>query len=228
MGTWKLVVMNKPRFRTFEAKDDVLVVNRRLPHWSQAGTICFITFRSFDSLPKPVVDAWQRERNEFLRRHGINPRAKNWRQQLAELSPKIKAAFERTLSNKWHDNLDACHGSCVLRQPKLAKIVADSLRKFDNDRYELTDFVVMPNHVHLLAAFPDGDAMLKQCESWKHYTARHINCAIGQEGRFWQQDGFDHLVRSADQFDCLRKYIADNPGKARLKLGECSRYSKLL
>ena len=139
--------VNEPQFRVFDPKDDVLVLERRVPHWSQAGTICFITFRSFDSLPKPVVEAWLRERNVFLRRHGINPLAENWRQQLTELSLDIKDNFDRTLSNRWHEDLDACHGDCVLRRPELAKIVADSLKKFDNDRYELTDFVVVANHL---------------------------------------------------------------------------------
>jgi len=220
--------MNEPRFRVFDPGEEVLVLERRLPHWSQAGTLCFLTFRTFDSLPKPVMEAWLRERDDFLRRHGINPLAKDWRQRLGQLSPEIKDVFDRTLSSRWHENLDACHGACVLRQPELAEVVADSLRKFDGDRYELTDFVVMPNHAHLLAAFPDEDAMLKQCESWKHYTAGKINRALGQSGRFWQQDGFDHLVRSADQFDYLRKYIADNPRKANLKPGEYVHYSKQL
>jgi REP element-mobilizing transposase RayT len=220
--------MNEPRFRVFDPKDDVLVVERRLPHWSQAGTICFITFRSFDSLPKAVVEAWLRERNAFLRRHGINPLAKDWRQQLIELSLEITDDLDRALSERWHENLDACHGDCVLRRPELAEIVAESLLKSDNDRYELTDFVVVANHVHLLAAFPDADAMLAQCESWKHYTARQINRSLDRRGRFWQQDGFDHLVRSADQFDYLRTYVADNPRKADLETGEFIHYSKPL
>ena len=218
--------MTEPQFRVFDPADDVLVVERRLPHWSQAGTICFITFRSFDSLPKPVVEAWLRQRNAFLRRHGINPLAKDWRQQLGALSLEIKDAFDRTLSSRWHENLDVCHGACVLRRPELAQVVADSLKKFDGDRYELIDFVVMPNHAHLLAAFLDVDAMLQQCESWKHYTACKINRALGQTGRFWQQDGFDHLVRSAGQFGYLRQYIADNPKKVNLKPGEYLHYSK--
>ncbi len=43
---------------------------------------------------------------------------------------------------------------------------------------------------------------------------------MNRQGRFWQQDGFDHLVRSVEQFDYLRRYIADNPRKARLRAGE--------
>ncbi len=116
----------------------------------------------------------------------------------------------------------------MLRRHDLAQIVSDSLRKFDGERYELTDLVVMPNHVHLLAAFPNEEAMLKQCESWKHWQATQINRAIGASGRFWQQDGFDHLVRSSEQFDHLRRYIADNPKKARLAAGEFIVWSKPL
>src|SRR5204862_6392833 len=104
------------------------------------------------------------------------------------------------LWNRWHDGLDAGHGACVLRQRALAEVVENSLRHFDGDRYELLDFVIMPNHVHLLAAFPDEDAMLAQCESWKHYTATQINRRLKQKGRLWQEDAFDHLVRGEAQF----------------------------
>lgn len=38
----------------------------------------------------------------------------------------------------------------MLEDPANAKIVADALRHFDGERYELASFVVMPNHVHVL------------------------------------------------------------------------------
>jgi type I restriction enzyme R subunit len=62
--------------------------------------------------------------------------------------------------------------------------------------------------------------MLAQCDSWKHYTATQINRRLHLKGRFWQQDGFDHLVRTVEQFEHLRRYIADNPKKANLHAGE--------
>jgi type I restriction enzyme R subunit len=92
----------------------------------------------------------------------------------------------------------------------------------------MSDFVVMPNHVHLLAAFADEKGMLEQCDSWKHYTAREINRRLGRSGRLWQQDGFDHLVRSTRHYEAFRRYIADNPKKARLKSGEFVHYSKVM
>lgn len=82
------------------------------------------------------------------------------------------------------------------------------------------DFVVMPNHVHLLAAFPTAAAMREQFDSRLHYTAFRINRQVGEKGHFWQQEPFDHLVRSVEQYERLRSYIADNPIKAKLKEGE--------
>ena len=117
----------------------------------------------------------------------------------------------------WNDHLDACHGSCVLKRPALADEVSKSLRHFDGDRYQLHDFVVMPNHVHLLATFPTEDAMVLQCESWKHFTATKLNRLLKRKNRFWLQEAFDHLVRSAEQFEHLRRYIAENPQVIRIE-----------
>ena len=108
----------------------------------------------------------------------------------------------------------------MLKRPELAKIVADSLLHFDGDRYRMGDFVIMPNHVHLLAAFATPEIMERQFDSWLHYTAFRINPLIGSKDRFWQQEPFDHLVRSPEQYDYLRNYIAQNPDKAGLKPGE--------
>jgi type I restriction enzyme R subunit len=90
----------------------------------------------------------------------------------------------------------------------------------------LTDFVIMPNHVHVLAAFPAAKQMLEQCGSWKHYTAVQINRALGRQGRFWETDVFDHLVRSAEQFEHFRDYIARNPQEARLGRDEAWHFSR--
>ena len=206
--------------QTFDPDQEYHVFERRLPHWSQAGTISFITWRTWDSIPKEILRVWLDERDRWLRRHGIDPSAADWSARLCQFDVGLCREFQREFSDRWNEHLDACYGACVLRRPEMARLVADSLRHFDGDRYEMTDFVVMPNHVHILVAFPSKTSMLKQCESWKYYTARQINRKLGRNGRFWQQDGFDHLVRSQEQFDYLRRYLADNPVRARLQPGE--------
>jgi type I restriction enzyme R subunit len=105
-------------------------------------------------------------------------------------------------------------------------MVANSLLHFDGDRYQMGDFVVMPNHVHLLAMFPSFQAMKLQCRSWKKFTAGEINEALGQRGQFWQDESFDHLVRSEMQFEYYQWYIAENPVKARLTTGQFIHYQR--
>ncbi|HYT92991.1 MAG TPA: transposase [Gemmataceae bacterium] len=177
-------------------------------------------------MPKQVLERWLGERETWLVQHGIDPHAGDWKAALERLPLAEQHGFHRKLSARWEACLDECHGACVLRRPELRTIVADSLRYFDGERYLLTDFVVMPNHVHVLVAFPDAEQLTKQAYSWKHFTGVNINKVLGQRGRFWEVDGFDHLVRSADQFEYLRTYIAENPRQARLQPGEYIHYTR--
>jgi putative transposase len=212
------------QFQFFDPEGEVLISARKLPHWDQAGTTCFITFRTDDSLPESVIAKLKTERADWLRVHGIDVFKSNWKSRLSKLSKLDQRVYHETFTSRWMDLLDEGHGACVLRQPPLAKIVADALHFFDGDRYILGDFVVMPNHVHLLVQFPGIAQLKKQCKSWKRFTAIDIHKELGGQGHFWQAESFDHLVRSAEQFAFLRKYIADNPIKAKLKPGEYIHY----
>ena len=212
--------------QTFDPEAEFSVVERKLPHWSQAGTVAFITWRTWDSMPRAVVDRWISEREDWLARNGINCGQADWNLKLARLTESQLYEFRTLMAERWNGELDQCHGRCVLRNPDAAGIVADSLHHFDGDRYNLSAFVVMPNHVHILVAFRDEEGMLNQCESWKHYTATKLNRMIGRRGRFWEVDDFDHLVRSTEAFDHYCRYIADNPRRAQLKPGEFLLYRK--
>ena len=201
----------------FDPKAEMAIEERLRPHWSQTGAIVYITFRTIDSLPKEVLRRWEREKNDWMRIRGL---IGHWSDLLPNLSLADQRLFKQEFSNVREICLDECHGRCVLRQTQLSKIVADSLLHFDGVRYRMGDFVVMPNHVHLLASFATEEQMRKQCESWTHYTAFQIHRILREEGPFWQPEPFDHLVRSLEQYEYLRRYIADNPKKANLKLGD--------
>ncbi len=167
----------------FDPKADLSISEHCRPHWSQAGAIVFITLRTADSIPQEVLDRWEREKRDWMRRHDC-PVDRHWSEVLPTLEPAIKAQFKKTFNRCREDFLDTCHGACVLRKRELAKIVADTLLHFDGERYRLGDFIVMPNHVHLLAAFPSEDTMGAQCDSWTHYSAWKINLALGRKGKF--------------------------------------------
>ncbi|MDA0284803.1 MAG: transposase [Planctomycetota bacterium] len=207
-------------FELFDPNADVRITAGHLPHWYQPGVTYFVTFRTADSLPVEVADLWHRNRRDWLARHGIDADRTDWKQRLTLLSEDAQREFHNTLSDEFLTHLDKGHGECVLRRPELAKIVANSLWHFDGQRYQLGEFVVMPNHVHLLVALLGDTDIEAQCYSWKKFAATQINRVLGEKGRFWQEESFDHLVRSPEQFDCLRRYIAENGPKAGLRPGE--------
>ncbi|KAA5540247.1 hypothetical protein FYK55_21700 [Roseiconus nitratireducens] len=209
---------DKPLGELYDPQASLAISRHNRPHWSQAGAIVFITFRTADSVPRDVLQRWDRQKNHWIHRHtGIEL---PWRDALQKLGRSDLNRFHREFNRCRETYLDCCHGRCVLRQPELAKIVANSLLHFDGDRYCMGDFIVMPNHVHLLASFASEDSLVAQLDSWLHFTARQINRALNQTGKFWQQEPFDHLVRSPEQYEYLRKYIRDNGKKAGLKRGE--------
>jgi len=57
-------------------------------------------------------------------------------------------------------------------------------------------------------------------------AARKINKLVGRKGELLRGEPFGHLVRSVKQFEYLQRYIADNPRKAGLSVGEFSFYEK--
>lgn len=207
------------KFQFFNPMKTVTITHGHLPHWDQEGATYFITWRTADSIPKATWEQWRRERDAWLVAQGIDPAFKDWRRRMEELPEAERKDFRR-FSKALEDEMDAGHGDCVLQRPELAVIVADSLRFFDGSRCTLGDFVVMPNHVHLLVGGLARQTMLKQVESWKKWSAIKINEALGRSGRFWQDEHFDHLVRNEASFEKFRGYIAENPVKARLRAGQ--------
>ncbi len=203
----------------FDPKAETHIYEHCRPHWSQAGAVVFITFRLADSIPREVLSRWDREKQEWLRVRGYDSRIA-WRELLPQLTESDRGEFLREFNRCREDFLDTCHGSCILRRAELATIVSKSLLHFDGVRYRMGDLVVMPNHVHLLAVFGSEASLKNQCDSWLHYTAFRINPLIGSKGKLWQQEPFDHLVRSIEQYEYLRDYIRKNPEKAKLNAGE--------
>ena len=207
-------------FQFFDPGEEVDVTWRKLPHWEQRDVYYFLTWRTADSIPGPVMEHWLVERSRWLQSHGIAPEQEDWQGELERMPEAEHREFYRLFTQRWHDMLDACHGECLLRDPGLSDLVVENLRHLEGELYELEAWVVMPNHVHVLAGIRGRGTMKKLCRNWKNYTAKRINERLGREGQFWQWESFDHLVRHAASLEKFRQYILNNPVKAGLKEGE--------
>ena len=158
----------------------------RLPHFEGGQIPQFFTFRLYDSVPQSLIE--------------------EWKQKLTDV--EFRKSVEKFL--------DAGYGSCFLREPKVATLVADSLKYHDGKKYDLTSWVVMPNHLHFLATPCEGVELATIAHSIKSYTAHEANKILGRTGRFWQVEPFDRYIRNAKHFASVIKYIENNPVTAGL------------
>ncbi len=170
-----------------------------LPHWQQDDTWLFVTWRLADSLPEAVVRKLDERRKQWEAAH-----PKPW-------SDEERNVHNRLFTLAFESLLDDAHGSCVLRDPVMSGVVADALLHFHGERYLMDRFVVMPNHVHVLFQPLEGNKLADIVGSWKRFTSREINKALGRQGALWQREYWDRLVRSERHFKWARDYIDRNP-----------------
>ena len=118
------------------------------------------------------------------------------------------------------------YGPLFLRRPEIGDLLVDASRAGERrfERYELHAFVVMANHVHLLVT--PQVASTEWLGPLKGFTANQANRLLAREGTFWQDESYDRLVRSSEEFGRIRKYIERNPVKAGLvEMAEKFRWS---
>ena len=196
--------------KNYNPSEKTHISKRKLPHWEQLGCTYFITFRLNDSIPKSKLIDWNQRREAWLRSIGVDPLTPST--QLPEkLTETQKSYYSQHFTQYYHTLLDQGLGECELRDPENAKIVADALRFFDDDRYQLGDFIIMPNHVHLLVTPAEKWTLSQLIKSWKQFTAREINKRTDQSGKLWRAESYDHILRNEMQLARIQKYIADNP-----------------
>ncbi len=112
--------------------------------------------------------------------------------------------------------LDQGYGEAFLKVAEVARMVQDSLLKFDGIRYHLFAWVVMPNHVHTLMSRFDENELRRILHSIKSYTAHEANKILDRVGQFCIEDYVDRFMRNQKHYDRTVQYIENNPVKAGL------------
>ena len=198
----------RPEIPYFNPLEHIEIGLNRLPHWDQAGKTYFITFRLGDSLPAEFLRKFQAEESVWL---AVHPEP--W-------TSEEDAEYQQRFRSQIETCLDQGHGACVLRNPDCARVMAETLAHFENERTVLHAWVVMPNHVHVLATLLKDHTLPDVLQSWKGYTAKQINAHLGKTGSLWQKSYYDRLIRNEEHFARVVRYIRHNPLKAKLRPGE--------
>jgi REP element-mobilizing transposase RayT len=194
---------SRPRFGEVKIRD-----RGRLPHWEKESATYFVTFRLDDSLPKSVLERIESERESLVT---------TAKQLQRELSTSERIKIKQLSTKAVEKYLDNGAGACHLKNSAVADIVADTLRHFDNRRYHLFAWCIMPNHVHVVLRIFPGHALAEIIHSWKSFSAKRANSLLCRSGNFWQREYYDHLIRDESEFEHAVRYVAENPEKARLR-----------
>jgi REP element-mobilizing transposase RayT len=201
-------------FLPYDPQAETHVHRQKLPHWRQWGSTYFVTTRLADSMPAAVAVEWRRKRDAWLLSHGLQRT-----DPLDKLSEADRHEYHRNFTAGFHELLDAGSGECHLAKPVCADILTTRLTAGHGKAYRLDAWCIMPNHLHALVEPLEPNTLGEIVRHWKGGSAHDINITLDRKGPLWQQEPFDHIVRSEAQLEHFRRYIAENPRKAGLKSG---------
>ena len=189
-----------------DPNSEIIIKQGILPHWTQENSWYFITFRLADSIPMEKVEQLKRDRKIWFEKKKKKDGEEYSKEDLKEYYYLFSERVE-----KW---LNAGYGKCVLKDKLNAEIVANAIKHFENKRYELDEWVVMPNHVHVLVKPLENYSISDITHSWKSFSANEINKNINLSGQLWMHESYDHIVRNEKAFRAIKNYIRQNPQKA--------------
>lgn len=164
-----------------------------LPHWEAGEVAQSITFRLADSLPTVALEELERQ---------------------LRLLPPDEISAERCM--EFERALDRGHGEAWLSDVRVAEIVEGAFLHLDGERYRLHAWVVMPNHVHVVATPLGKWTLASITHSWKSFTATAANRLLSREGAFWAREYFDRAIRDDAHYANAVRYVERNPEKAGL------------
>jgi putative transposase len=108
-------------------------------------------------------------------------------------------------------------GRALLQSERNATLLIDVLRSLVAERkFVMHDFVVMPDHVHLLMTVDLEMTVEKAMQLVKGRFSYRLSHEFGFKGEVWQRGFSEVQVLGDGSFEAYRAYIANNPVKAGL------------
>jgi putative transposase len=108
-------------------------------------------------------------------------------------------------------------GKRLLQSERNANILIDVLRSLVAEhRFRLHDFVIMPDHVHLLIEVSSEMTIEKALQYIKGRFSHRLSHDFGYNGEVWQRGFAEEQIMNKQSLETHRAYIAENPIKAGL------------
>lgn len=183
----------------------VSIYQRHLPHWRQDGATYFVTFRLGDALPQEKLDFLKRLRADWELRHPEPRSKKDWENYAREFTARAE---------RW---LDQGYGACHFRERDWVNDLQERLHRFQDQRYFLSCWAIMPNHCHLVIRPFEGHLLEDLIGAMKGVSARHVNRALRTTGALWEEESYDRIIRDEEHLWRVIQYIGRNPRLAGLE-----------
>jgi putative transposase len=101
---------------------------------------------------------------------------------------------------------------CLLQSERMAKLLIEVLFQYQKQgKYRLHEFVVMPNHFHLLITPTVSVTLEKTVQFIKGGFSFRAKKELGIAGEIWQTNFYDRRVRDTNEYVRFRHYIHMNP-----------------
>ncbi len=108
-------------------------------------------------------------------------------------------------------------GRALLQSERNATLLIEVLRSYvAAGKFRLHDFVIMPDHVHLLITVHSDMTIERAMQFIKGGFSYQLKKRFGYSGEVWQRGFSEVRVEDRESFLQHREYIAQNPVKASL------------
>ena len=105
----------------------------------------------------------------------------------------------------------------LLRTEPMANLFIDVLRVYvAAKRFRIHDFVVMPDHLHVLITVDSEMSIERSMQFIKGGFSYRLGKELGHRGEVWQRGFSEVRVEDRESFLKHREYIAQNPVRAGL------------
>ena len=81
---------------------------------------------------------------------------------------------------------------------------------------EILNFIVMPDHVHLLIKIENDGTSISQVVRWIKSRSSLMMRKIEPNLPIWQRSYYDHIVRNERELEMCNSYIEENPNNWRI------------
>ena len=193
-----------PHFRGLDPDIEIKFYKRHLPHWRQKGATYAVTFRLEDSLPQEKIHLLKSMRRHWERKFPEPRSESTWQQYAKTVTESI---------NKW---LDQGSGACHFKCREFADELSRAIMHYQEQKYFVSCFVVMPNHCHVVILPYDSFTLEDILKSIKGVVSRFVNEKLQTNGPLWQQESFDRIVRDEKHLYHCVQYVGNNPRSAGL------------